>query len=322
MKKSLIMVGSAVLLAGAITITALKSAPGLTDLIDKSTPTITPTATYTPTPTATYTPTSTPTPEHSARMLALRDDLANRIDEYAKDGIDTAVTVTDLSTLETINIQGDKPMQPGCTANLFALLMLMDEVEKGNINYADIQNSLAEGVAYSHPNKFADIFIQEYGSIRVGEIKTQEWMISHQFPGIYDHVPTYPSLTGKPDELTSNVVNDAFVRLYRGELFKNPLITEETENLLRDGIPGYLKYMLPEYIQGDIEWIMRKLGTFEDGNGFRPEIDCGIVQPLSERTYSICVFTAGGTSIRDTRRGTGSYVIADLSEIVLKHFQQ
>jgi len=313
------MAGSAVLVAGAIfAFSQIKNTSNLNDIVETSTPTVA--STYTPRPTATYTPTSTPTPEISAEFLALRNTLDERITEYKNtQGIDTTIAVTDLQNMQTIDVGGDVPMRPGCTQNMYALLMLMDEVQNGNIDYASIQNSLAEGVAYSHPWKFAEIFFQEFGSTRIGEIKTQQWMIDHGFSGTYDHVPASDSVSGIENASTANEVNDAFVRLYRGEFF-NPEITEETMNILRDGIPANLMYMLPEYISGDYLWIARKLGTFLDFDG-RPEIDCGIIQPKSERTYSICVFTAGGANTLGTR-GEGSFIVADLSVVVKDYFSK
>lgn len=315
MKKAIIMAGSAVLVAGSIIGATLRHAPSLNEII--ATPTITATATYTPTPTATSTPTSTPTPEFSASFLALRDDLVNRINDYNNQGIDVAIAVTDLSNMQSIDVNGNVLMQPGCTGNTYAMLMLMEEVQNGNIDYASIETAVREGVAYSHPWKFRDVFAQEYGSVEVGIAKTQQYMVNHGFPGTYDHIPASGSESGILNEMTANGINDAFVRLYRGELF-NPEITEETKSIFRDGIPGYLLYMLPENIQGRYEWMMRKLGTFDDSDG-KPEIDCGIIKPYNHEPYSICVFTAGGANTMGTR-GEGALVIAKLSEVVMDYF--
>lgn len=289
-------------------------------------PTSTPTPTPTPTPSPTPTPAAAPSPDPvepanaptddavapggdqpigaqepprygtipenvnaSAELLALKDALAQAIDEYRSSvgSIEVGIAVTDLQTGETISINGNRPQRTGCTINAIALLAAVGEFEAGRADPRDVAYSIRVGIGHSYPPEVRRFLVTVFGDYWSGVYRARELMaVWGMEASVFDHLPYYGDGT-QNNLLTALEMNLVLSRLYHGELFTAEWTTYALARL-REIKPG-LNYMLPGQLPV-LTKVAHKIGYYWDVDGWVNN-DAGIVTFIGadgeEKAYAI-----------------------------------
>ena len=209
--------------------------------------------------------------EPSAEFLALQAVLEDRVRNYYGD---VAICVMDLQTDEEICVNGDVPHRAGCTINMFALFVAVEEFEAGRARPEDWAYWIKIGIGHSSPPQVA-VFVRGIkGSLEEGAKRASELMKSWGMKdSVFDHVSGYPGPGAGPNLLTARETDTALVKLYRGELF-SPEWTAYTIDRLLDIKPG-LNYVLPLFLPAGVS-VAHKIGYYQDWDGWVYN-DAGIV---------------------------------------------
>jgi YVTN family beta-propeller protein len=267
-------------------------------------------------PTPTPQPTETPPAEQevSEEFLALQAVLEDRIRNYYGD---VAICVTDLQTDEKICVNGDALHRTGCTINMFALFVAVEEFEAGRANPDDWAYWIKIGIGHSSPPQVA-VFVEGIkGSLEEGVKRARELMESWGLKdSVFGYVPGYPGRDWQPNILTARETNMILVKLYRGELF-SPEWTSYTIDRLLDIKPG-LNYILPLFLPPEVR-VAHKIGYHPDADGWVYN-DVGIVMMQrgdQQVAYVISYLSQGMPS------EYAAYIFgAELSKVVYDWFGQ
>ncbi len=212
-----------------------------------------------------------PQVEVSEEFLALQAVLEDRIRNYYGD---VAICVSDLQTGEAICVNGDALHRTGCTINMFALFVAVEEFEAGRAKPEDWAYWIKIGIGHSSPPEVA-VFVRGIkGSLEEGVGRANELMQSWGMrDSVYGYVPFYPGPDWRPNILTARETNMVLAKLYRGELFSAEWTAYTIERLL-DIKPG-LNYVLPLFLPPEVR-VAHKIGYHPDWDGWVYN-DVGIV---------------------------------------------
>jgi beta-lactamase class A len=255
-------------------------------------PTLTPTATRTATATATTTPIPTPTPKPDPLVLdavspglqELRARLEAEISGYtARVGGNFAVAVTDLQTGETVDINGDDAERiPGCTMNLFVLLLVAQDLQAGLYPEHEVGRFIAQTVWASDPGTGHYLLRKSgAGNSYAGLWKVND-VIRNQLglaSAVYDHPPANDVFTLVPGEWHENRIspldfNRALTMLYRGEVL-SPEWTAYLIDKMSRVKPG-LNHLIPAGV-GDPTAVVAHKNGYIDYVPYYVDNDVGIV---------------------------------------------
>ncbi len=255
-----------------------------------------------------------PQEEVSEEFLALQAALEDRIRNYYGD---VAICVTDLQTDEKVCVNGDALHRTGCTINMFALFVVVEEFEAGRANPEDWAYWIKIGIGHSSPPQVA-VFLQGIkGSLEEGVRRANELMQSWGMrDSVFGYVPFYPGRDWRPNILTARETNMILARLYRGELFSAEWTAYAIGRLL-DIKPG-LNYVLPLFLPPEVR-VAHKIGYHPDWDGWVYN-DVGIVvmeQGGKQVAYAISYLSQAMPS------EYAAYIFgAQLSRIVYDWFDQ
>ena len=215
-----------------------------------------------------------PPVEVSEEFLALQAVLEDRVRNYYGD---VAVCVTDLQTDEAICVNGDVPHRTGCTINMFALFVAVEQFQAGTANPDDWAYWIKIGIGHSSPPQVA-VFVQGImGSLEAGVKRASELMQTWGMKdSVFVHLPGYLGQEPGDNVLTARETNMILAKLYRGELF-SPEWTAYTIDRLFDIKPG-LNYVLPLFLPAGVR-VAHKIGYFQDWDGWVYN-DVGIVMMM------------------------------------------
>jgi beta-lactamase class A len=255
-----------------------------------------------------------PPVEVSEEFLALQAVLEDRIGNYYGD---VAICVTDLQTDEKICVNGDAPHRTGCTINMFALFVVMEEFMAGRANPEDWAYWIKIGIGHSSPPQVAVFLRGIKGSLEEGVRRANELMQSWGMKdSLFAHVPGYPGQDSRSNILTARETNMILAKLYRGELF-SPEWTAYAIDRLLDIKPG-LNYVLPLFLPPGTR-VAHKIGYYADSDGWVYN-DVGIVMMVQGDKQVAYVISYLSQAMPSEYAG---YIFgAELSKIVYDWFDQ
>ena len=255
-----------------------------------------------------------PPVEVSEEFLALQAVLEDRIGNYYGD---VAICVTDLQTDEKICVNGDAPHRTGCTINMFALFVVMEEFMAGRANPEDWAYWIKIGIGHSSPPQVAVFLRGIKGSLEEGVRRANELMQSWGMKdSLFAHVPGYPGQDSRSNILTARETNMILAKLYRGELF-SPEWTAYAIDRLLDIKPG-LNYVLPLFLPPGTR-VAHKIGYYADSDGWVYN-DVGIVMMVQGDKQVAYVISYLSQAMPSEYAG---YIFgAELSKIVYDWFGQ
>jgi YVTN family beta-propeller protein len=250
----------------------------------------------------------------SEEFLALQAVLEATIRSYYGD---VAICVTDLQTDERICVNGDAPHRTGCTINMFALFVVIEEFAAGRANPNDWAYWIKIGIGHSSPPQVAVFLEGIKGSLEEGVRRANELMRSWGMKdSLFAHVPGYPEGDWRSNILTARETNMILVKLYRGELFSAEWTAYAIDRLL-DIKPG-LNYVLPLFLPPGVR-VAHKIGYYQDSDGWVYN-DVGIVMMVRDDKQIAYVISYLSQAMPSEYEG---YIAgAELSKIVYDWFAQ
>lgn len=211
-----------------------------------------------------------------AQLVDLKAVLASEIRAYP--GL-VALSVDDLQSGERISISGTRPQAGACTINLFLLLAVVDDLQNGLYSINEVDWMVKAAVGASDP-KWARVLLIKTGggSLMRGVDRVNQVMESIGATGsFYDHAPEYwseYSLAGQDNVVTTDDLNTALGKLYRGDLFW-PAYTQYALAKLLDVRPR-LNNCLPALLPSQGVRVAHKIG-FVNYAGYATYNDAGLV---------------------------------------------
>lgn len=270
--------------------------------------TATPTA-RPPSPTASPTPTMTPTPSPASGWEAFGASLQAAVDGYWASGR-FAVAITDLQTGYTVSVNGDQHQLTGCVANLFVLILAMQDVEAGRYPASTVDALIDATIWSSNASTAYELYkIAGGGDPAASVARVQAmWDALGMSNSRIDHPPAYSgdgelalfampggaTAAAVPDEennwTTANDIARALKALYAGEL----LSPEGTADLLDrlTNVKAGLNYLVA-FIPGEAK-VSHKNGFFPEPGGTWVDNDVGIVRVEREGVsyaYAVAFFS-------------------------------
>lgn len=174
---------------------------------------------------------STAGPAPAPDMLALQARLASAAAQWS---FSTAIAITDLQTGETIDVNGFQNRLPGCTINLFALMLVISDLQAGRYPEPAPGDLIGQTINRSDPIT-AERLIRQYlgnGDVFAGLRRVNEYMHGIGMTStLMDHPPAYwhESLNGGIDNrITARDANAGLLALWDGRALS----------------PGWRDYML------------------------------------------------------------------------------
>jgi hypothetical protein len=233
-------------------------------------------------------------PPPAPDLLGLRDALAGAI---AASGINTAVAITDLRTGESIDVNGDAVRLPGCTINLFALMLVVSDLQAGRFPEPPAGDLIGQTINRSDPIT-ARRLVRDWlgnGDVFAGMRRVNDFMHGLGMQStLMDHPPAFPEESmfgGIDNRITANDVNRGLWALWDARAlspgWRDYLLQKMT--LVKPG----LNYLIPAGV-GYGATVSHKNG-FLYSEGWADN-DIGIVwfQRGGERYgYAISFFTQG-----------------------------
>jgi hypothetical protein len=281
-------------------------------------------------PTQTQEPTATRNPESGGpfEMADLQNRLAARIEGYRDFQGRTAISVTDATTLQTINVNGGRPQLTGCVANLPLMLSVVNELSQKRAAYSqnDFERHLIAMVRNSDPHEGKTV-VSMLGGDDIGrgiEIVNRNMNSWGMARSLYNHPPAYPdeyTEVEASNQIVANELNAVLAKLAQNKLFGNVDMNEYAKFIMSNNKPG-LNFMIPGNISDRAD-VVHKVGWFY---GFPNTInDAGIVKDRRGRfSYSIVtMFEDFNDNISENALfvGPGSF-LAGLSEMVYSTFDK
>ena len=229
----------------------------------------------------------------SSEMLSLRDHLAAEIENYSGQ---TAISVTNILTGETIDLNGNRPQLPGCVANLPCALTAIAKLSAGTASYTkeQIEPAMTTMVRYSNPTAGLRV-VETIGerSVAAGvatiNYLMKLWGMERSF---YDHPPAYESsysVQGDSNWLVANEINKVLARMARNQLFPYKEFNWNLYALwvMADNKPG-LNFIIPGEIPETEAIVVHKVGWFP---GLPHSInDAGVVAAKDHRFAYVITF--------------------------------
>ncbi|MBA4180846.1 MAG: hypothetical protein C0506_09685 [Anaerolinea sp.] len=271
-------------------------------------PRMTPTPVPTPTPAvfrrvlpgvsneAFPTPTQRPTPDMTGLQAALR----KAVDAFPVSGA-YAVTVTDLQTGLSVDVNGDYYQLSGCIMNIFVLMSALLDVQSGAYPLDDVSGLIASTLWSSNTATARALYRktggndQDAGVIKVGRLMNERLGMTGT---LIDHPPGYPfeTLGRDPNNwISSNDTNRGLAALWDGGVLRDPYRVYLLD-AMEEVMPS-LNYLLAYNPQGRVS---HKNGwLFEDGGWV--DNDAGIVRFTKDGTeyaYAITFMSQDVASYR------------------------
>jgi beta-lactamase class A len=201
-----------------------------------------------------------------------------------------AVAVTDLQTGETVSVNGERKQLSGCSMNLFVLLQVAMDMERGRYapETVDLVDGLISATTWSSNAATArDLYAIAGDGDALAGVARVDALIRERLgltDTVIDHPSLYPEFSlGRGDDwLTATEANEALAALWRGDIL-TPAWRDYLLSRLATVKPG-LNY-LTGIVAGSGAIVSHKNGFFEYGEGF-VDNDVGIVR-----------FTKGGEEV-------------------------
>jgi hypothetical protein len=238
----------------------------------------------------------------SADMLGLQGQLASTIADYeSSNAIDVGVAVTDLTTGETLSVNGNVAHKTGCVINLFALLAAVDQFQTGNASPSGLEYSIKKGIGGSYPPEVKNFMQAIFGYYPDGVEYARQLMAGWGLKvATYDHIPYYGGSDSPPPNIVTPLeVNSILSRVWNDQLF-DAQWSDYTVSVLRDSY-AYVNYILPKYLPWNAT-VGHKIGYYDDNDGWVNN-DVGIVSFTGsdgqEKAYAISYFSQYGRSEYD-----------------------
>jgi hypothetical protein len=179
-------------------------------------------------------------------MMQLHDQIWNAI---WNSGINTAVTITDLQTHETVDVGGYGTRLPGCTINLFALLRVAVDLQAHRYPEYFVGDAIGQTINQSNPI-IARALMRDFigaGDLGLGMRRVNDFMHALGMANtLMDHPPAFPyeSLYGGIDNrITGRDVNRGLQALWDGRVL-NPWWRDYMLYQMTRVKPG-LNYLIP-----------------------------------------------------------------------------
>ncbi len=290
------------------------------------TPKPTETPTHTPTPESTKTPEPSKTPEKPPvnELTILHDKLANEIEGFHGRN---AISITNILTGESIDVNGERPQLPGCVANLPLALAAVHEIFNMDspLKSADIEPHLFSMVKNSNPHEGVEVVRQLGGGdiskgIQMVNDFMKKWGMKDSF---YDHPPAYPgeySMAEKSNKIVPDEMNQVLATLAAGTLLQTENAMKYALRMMRNNKPG-LNFMIPGQIPDSEATVYHKVGWFYG----RPNTinDAGIVVSDDGKfMFSIVVMHEGDEHIDEqTLFQDAGMFLSKLSKTVYDYFK-
>jgi hypothetical protein len=202
-------------------------------------------------------------------LVLLKDHLASEIENYRGQ---TAISITDIKTGETIDVNGDRLQLTGCVANLFCALTVIAQESLGKIPREEVEYPLTMMVRHSNPH-YGNQLVYRLGD---GSAEVGVKMINYFMKlwgiekSIYNNPPAYSSYcltgcaSGEANKATANEINKVLVKLARNKLY--PPSPDFNWNfyafwVMCDNKPG-LNFMIPGEISASQAIVAHKVGWY------------------------------------------------------------
>jgi hypothetical protein len=238
----------------------------------------------------------------SAEMIGLQDQLASTIEDYeAANAIDVGVAVTDLTSGETVSVNGNVVHKTGCVINLFALLAAVDQFQAGNASPSGLEYSIRKGIGGSYPPEVKNFMGAIFGDYPDGVAYARQLMAGWGLQiATYDHIPYYGGSDSPPPNIVTPLeLNSILARVWNHQLFDEEW-SDYTISVLQDSY-AYVNYILPKYLPVSAT-VGHKIGYFDDNDGWVNN-DVGIVSFTGAdgkiKAYAISYFSQFGRSEYD-----------------------
>lgn len=223
-----------------------------------------------------------------AEMVDLRDRLGWEIENYPGR---TAISITDITGDESIDVNGQRAQLPGCVANLACALTVVAEIASGKASLSKeaIEAHLVKMVRNSDPHAgLKVVYMLGGGDVGQGVLKINKQMKDWGMEGsLYDHPPAYLETYNLQEDnnyFVANELNMVLAKLASLKLFGAGW-DEYALWVMANNKVG-LNFMIPGEIPENEAAVYHKIGWFY-GNPNTIN-DVGIVEAVGGRfKYSI-----------------------------------
>lgn len=219
------------------------------------------------------TPTERPLPD----MSVLQSRLAEAVSTFPVSGA-YAVTVTDLQTGVSVDVNGDSYQLSGCIMNIFVLMSVLMDVQSGAYPLDDVSGLIASTLWSSNTTTARTLYRKTGGNdvyggvVKVGRLMNEKLGMTGT---LIDHPPGYPweTLGRDPNNwISSNDTNRGLLALWGGGFLHDPYRVYLLDAMIE--VMPSLNYLLAYNPQGRVS---HKNGwLFEDGGWV--DNDAGIVR--------------------------------------------
>ncbi len=231
-----------------------------------------------------------PTQRPVQDMAPLKSALQRAVDAFPVSG-SYAVTVTDLQTGVSVDVNGDSYQLSGCIVNIFVLMSAMLDVQSGAYSLDDVSGLIAATLWSSNTATARSLYRktgggdQYAGVVKVGRLMNEKLGMEGT---LIDHPPGYPweTLGRDPNNwISSNDVNRGLAKLWGGGILHDPYRVYLLD-AMQEVMPS-LNYILAYNPRGRVS---HKNGwLFEDGGWV--DNDAGIVRFTRNGTEYAYAFT-------------------------------
>ena len=219
------------------------------------------------------TPASRPPPDMTGLKIALDQVVA----AFHVSGA-YAITVTDLQTGQSVDVNGDSYQLSGCIMNVFVLISALLDVQAGSYPLDDVSGLIASTLWSSNTVTARALYRKTGGNdqydgvVKVGRLMNEKFGMTGT---LIDHPPGYPWETLRRDPnnwISSNDTNRGLLALWNGGFLRDPYRVYLLDAM--EQVAPHLNYLLAYKPGGRVS---HKNGwLYEDGGWV--DNDAGIVR--------------------------------------------
>ena len=234
----------------------------------------------------------------------LQEDLTAEIERYTTRyarHAEVSISLVDLQTDQRLSIGGDVPRQPGCVINQFVLYSLVEDFQRGLLEYDPLARAIYLAIGESKAQVARNLLqLTGGGSVeegvarinaRINELGLKDTSLDHPpaFWGEY-------SVRGQPNAMTTDDAVEVMRHLYRNDMFDEEW-SSFTIQRLTEGKRGLNIYIGLAVRDLPFARVAHKVGYFPDGYELRDmDGDAGLVlidTPAGEIAYAMAILSEG-----------------------------